>query len=273
MPESRTRKPAVSGQFYSGSPQRLKEDLRQLTRKASQQIEAVACILPHAGYMYSGSIAGTTLAHLVVKHTAVLLGPNHTGYGLPFSIMSSGEWETPIGNVPIHTRLAQSILQKSRYLQEDASAHIHEHSLEVQIPFLKYLQTDIKIVPIVVIEDTLSTYQHIAGNIVDGIKELKIASDTIIIASSDMTHYEPDHSAQQKDKKAIECIQELDEKSLIENVARLNITLCGLAPIVITIIAAKLLGATQGKLIRYATSADVTKDFSSVVGYAGMVIY
>jgi AmmeMemoRadiSam system protein B len=272
MPESKIRKPAVSGQFYAGSAGRLKEDIERLIDKEAKTTEAIACILPHAGYAYSGRIAGKTVSCLSVKENAILLGPNHTGYGAPFSIMTEGHWQTPLGKININSDLAKSILNKSIYLTDDMYAHIYEHSLEVELPFLQYYNPDIKIVPIVVTEDQPQVYKEIGESIASVLKESKLVNSSLIIASSDMTHYEPQRSAEKKDREAIEAILELNEDKLIDKIKRLKISMCGYVPTVIMLVAAKFLGAKSAELIDYQTSGDVTGDHSSVVGYAGIII-
>jgi AmmeMemoRadiSam system protein B len=272
MPESEIRKPAVSGQFYSGSAQGLKQDIEKLIDKGAQPTEAIGCILPHAGYIYSGRVAGRTVSCLNVRDNAVLIGPNHTGVGQPFSIMTSGRWQTPLGEVQINSNLAQSILNKSENLSSDMHAHTYEHSLEVELPFLQYYNSGIKIVPIVVAEGQISIYKEIGRCIAEAVKESKLGNSTLVIASSDMTHYEPQKHAEKKDKEAIEAILELNEDKLIDKIKRLNISMCGYVPAAIMLVAAKLLGAKKARLIGYQTSGDVTGDYSSVVGYAGIII-
>jgi AmmeMemoRadiSam system protein B len=272
MPESIVRQPAVSGQFYSGSALRLKEDVEELIDKSTKATEAIGCLLPHAGYVYSGKVAGKTVSRLKVKENVVLLGPNHTGYGRPFSIMTEGHWQIPMGRVDINSDLAKRILNKSRYLSDDTHAHLYEHSLEVELPFLQYYNPSIKIVPIVVTEDQPELYKEIGRGIALALKESKLINSSLIVASSDMTHYEPRKYAEKKDREAIEAILQLNEDELIDKIKRLNISMCGYVPTVIMLVAAKLLGAKSAELVDYQTSGDVTGDYGSVVGYAGIVI-
>ncbi len=272
MVEFSIRKPAVSGQFYSGSAQKLREDIEQLIDKRVAPTEAIGCILPHAGYIYSGKVAGKTVSRLSIGDNAVLLGPNHSGYGEPFSIVTSGRWQTPLGETDINSGLAESILNKSRFLTDDTDAHTYEHSLEVELPFLQYYNPGVKIVPIVVTGAQISIYKEIGKGIALALRECKLENSTLIIASSDMTHYEPQKHAEEKDKEAIEAILELNEDKLIERVKRSNITMCGYAPVAIMLVAAKLLGAESAELISYQTSGDVTGDYGAVVGYSGIII-
>jgi AmmeMemoRadiSam system protein B len=266
------RKPAVSGQFYSGSTARLKQDIDKLIDKGVQQIEARGCILPHAGYIYSGKVAAKTVSRLKIAENAVLIGPNHTGFGAPFSIMTEGYWQTPLGVVEINSNIAKSILNKSEHLIDDTQAHIYEHSLEVQLPFLQYYNSGIKIVPILAMEDNILTYKDIGRNIAMALKECKVENSTLIIASSDMTHYESQSQAEKKDKEAIQAILELDEDKLVDKIKKLNISMCGYIPATIMLAAVKLLGAKQAELVSYQTSGDASGDYSAVVGYAGIII-
>jgi hypothetical protein len=202
--------------------------------------------------------------------TAIILGPNHTGRGEPFSIVCEGIWQTPLGEIEIDTELATLILNKSENLSKDFTAHIYEHSLEVQLPFLQYLKSEIRIVPIVLSAGEIAIYREIGQVIAYSLKDLK--RKAIIVASSDMTHYEPQDVAMSKDRQAIEAIIELDEARLIACIEELGISMCGYASVSVLICASKELGAKQGVLVSYLTSGDVTGDYSSVVGYAGMLI-
>ena len=274
MEKPKIRKPAVAGQFYPSSQDALKKQIASFIDNTAtiNKIDAIACMLPHAGYMYSGQVAAKTVSEVNIKDKIILLGPNHTGLGAQFSIMSEGIWQTPLGQIQIDNKLAAMILKESQYLQDDVLAHTYEHSLEVELPFLQYFKSDFQIVPIALLSDELEALKAIGKEIAAGIKKLGLERQTLIIASSDMTHYEPQTQAQKKDKEAIAAISELNEDSLMERIQRLNISMCGYAPAVVMLCAAKLLGAKQGKLIKYQTSGDITGDYDAVVGYAGMVI-
>lgn len=267
------REPAVAGQFYPSSSQSLKNQIETLVNKNVDKLDIIACILPHAGYMYSGRVAAETVSRINIKDRIILLGPNHTGYGAKFSIMTSGIWQTPLGEVKIDSTLAKQILEHSGYLQDDTQAHTYEHSLEVELPFLQYFKTDFEIVPIVILCDDINVLKQIGKEIANAIKESNLKYSVMLIASSDMTHYEPQLQAQQKDLEAIQAILELNEDNLMDRIKRLNISMCGYAPVIAMLSAAKLLGAKVSKLIKYQTSGDVTGEKDSVVGYAGIVIY
>jgi len=264
------RNPVVSGQFYPASPSQLRAMIETMVDEKAAKEDIIGLVSPHAGYTYSGPVAGAVISKVKFKDTFILLGPNHTGMGRPLSIMTQGTWKTPLGEAEIDSELAKKILATSRYLQEDSVAHGYEHSIEVQIPFLQYFKSDIKIVPIVLAYASGAIYKEIGKEIAMAVKELN--KEVVIIASSDMTHYEPQESARKKDDAAISAIVHLDEDELLKRIDELNISMCGYAPTVALISAAKELGATQAELVKYQTSGDTTGDYSSVVGYAGIVI-
>lgn len=273
MEKFKVREPAVAGQFYPSSSQALKNQIETLIDKKAAKLDVIACMLPHAGYMYSGGVAGQTVCRINIKDKIILLGPNHTGYGKAFSIMTEGTWQMPFGEIKIDNKLAKQILNCSQYLEDDSLAHIYEHSLEVELPFLQYFKNDFEIAPIVFMSNELGVLKEIGKEIACAIKESNIKDSTMIVASSDMTHYEPYAQAQKKDKEAIQAILELNEDKLMERIQRLNISMCGYAPVIVMLSIAKLLGATKASLIKYQTSGDITGDKGSVVGYAGIIIY
>ncbi len=273
LPQINIRKPAVAGQFYPSSAKDINAIISSFADKRARKFDVIGCVLPHAGYVYSGKVAVTTISRVNIKETVVLLGPNHTGLGADFSIMPRGTWQTPLGNVEINSELANSFLSKSAYLEADTIAHLDEHSLEVELPILQYFRRDFKIVPIAIKIGNLSALNEIAQSLAGVINEKNLKNSVIFIASSDMTHYEPQESAEKKDALAIEAICALDEQRLESAIKKFDISMCGFAPVAVLIKTAKLLGAKTGKLIKYQTSGDATKDTSSVVGYAGITIY
>lgn len=264
------RNAAVAGRFYPGTSGALRAEIKRLVDNDAHKESALGVISPHAGYMYSGPVAGATFSRIEFTDTFVILGPNHTGQGSPFSIMKEGSWVTPLGEVSLNSELAGRILDGSENLEEDAVAHKYEHSIEVQVPFLQYFRPDVKIVPILLSASVSSVYKDIGRGIAGAIREL--SEEVMIIASSDMTHYEPQDSARARDAKALEAIIDLDEDLLMSRVQELNITMCGYGPVICLISAARELGASQAELVRYQTSGDVTGDLKSVVGYAGVII-
>jgi AmmeMemoRadiSam system protein B len=264
------RSPVVAGQFYPGSPDGLRRMIESMVDKKAEKVEAIGLISPHAGYIYSGAVAAAVVSRIKFKDTFVILGPNHTGRGKSFSIMSEGTWETPLGDVEIDSELGKRILATSSCLEEDHMAHQFEHSLEVQVPFLQYFKPDVRIVPIVIGHASGAVYKKIGSELASAIKESK--KGVIILASSDMTHYEPHETARRKDSQAIEAIVDLDEDELLRRVDEFDISMCGYAPAVSLISAAKELGAKKAELIKYQTSGDTSGDYGSVVGYAGIIV-
>lgn len=273
MAEINLRKPAVAGQFYPLSAKELSTQINSLIDRHARKYNTVACVLPHAGYIYSGEVAGKTLSCVDIREKIILLGPNHTGYGVPFSIMTKGIWQTPLGEIKIDGGLAEKILEGCRYLKDDYQAHTYEHSLEVELPLLQSLKGSFEIVPIIFASDDLFILKEIGKSIAKTINSLKIKDSVTIIASSDMTHYESQDEAQRKDRQAIKAIVELNENGLMQKIKELNISMCGYAPVIAMLAAAKMLGAKEARLIKYQTSGDVTGDKNSVVGYAGITVY
>ena len=266
------RKSVVSGHFYPANPNALKKMIQGFAPKTPVKKEdVIACILPHAGYIYSGKVASAVLHFINIPSTCVIIGPNHTGNGAMASIMTEGEWETPLGNVPIDTQLAKAILKNSRYLEDDDIAHAEEHSIEVELPLIQEIsQKPFSFVPITLASGDDLVYKDTADAVANAIK--KYAKPALIIASSDMTHYEPQDQAAKKDEEAIKAILKLDDKELITRVDELGISMCGYVPAAVAIRAAVALGAGKAQLVAYQTSGDASGDYSSVVGYAGIVI-
>jgi len=265
------REPVVAGYFYPSSKAQLLRILEEFIKKNDEKEDAISIVVPHAGYIYSGKTAGAVYSKIIVPDTVIIIGPNHTGYGEPYAVSSYDCWLTPIGKIPVNKNLVNLLVEKSRYLQVDNFAHEREHSVEVQLPFLQVVKSNFKIVPI-----TLMGYIdnpawiEIGEAIAESIKEF--GEKVLIVASSDMTHYKPHDIAEENDKYAIESICCLDEDLLIERILEREISICGYAPIIVSIVASKILGAQQGDLIRYTTSGETSGDFDQVVGYAGIII-
>jgi len=264
------RNPIVAGQFYPASASQLKAMIEMFVDEKAEKQEVIGLVSPHAGYPYSGPVAGATISRVKFKDTFIIMGPTHTGMGKPFSIMTEGIWKTPLGEVEVDSELGKQILAISSYLQEDYLAHQHEHCVEVQLPFLQYFKPDIRIVPIVLSYASATTYKEIGMEIARAVKELN--REVVIIASGDMTHYEPYETAKRKDAQAIDAMLALDEDELTKRFKELDISMCAYAPAVSLISAAKALGAKSAELVKYQTSGDTTGDYSSVVGYAGIII-
>lgn len=265
------RKAVVAGQFYPGTPDQLRSMIDDMVDKSAEKQKALAVVVPHAGYVYSGPVVGAVLSRIEFTDTIIIIGPSHTGTGKPLSIMTEGTWETPLGDVEVDSELAGEILNESEKLEDDRRAHNIEHSIEVQLPFLQYFKPDVKIVPIVLGYARVAEYREIGQAIARALK--KTGRDAVIMVSSDMNHYESQPVTKDKDNRAIEAVLALDDEELVSRVREENITMCGVAPAVSMITAVKELGAAGGELVIYRTSGDETGDFDSVVGYAGIIIH
>jgi len=264
------RHPAVAGQFYPRDAQALLDDVRSYLAPSAEAFQAFGCVVPHAGYMYSGHVAGAVYARLDVPERCIILCPNHTGMGHALSIMTEGAWETPLGTVPIDTEIASALRAQFHLLIGEADAHRTEHAIEVQLPFLQTLRPRVRFVPIAI---GTRHYEALEG-LGQAIGEVLAnqADRVLVLASSDMNHYESDQITRVKDHKAIERILALDPRGLYDIVMSEDISMCGYGPTVAMLTAAKRLGATFAELIRYATSGDVSGGREMVVGYAGIMV-
>jgi len=275
MISAEARQPAVAGRFYPGDPVRLGDDVARLlgdTRKEPGR-EAYALMAPHAGYVYSGAVAGATYARVRVPSQAVVLCPNHTGRGVRRSLWSSGQWNMPGGVVPIAGELARAI-HDAADLDDDHAAHLGEHAIEVQLPFLQACRPDVTIVPICLAGLSLRECHELGEGLARAIAASPGgARGTLIVASSDMSHYLPADVAKRLDSLALERVSALDPDGLYDVVTRHDISMCGFIPTTVALVAALRLGATGAELVRYANSGDVSGDYQSVVGYAGVVVY
>ncbi len=301
------RHPAVAGQFYKSSPEALTNQIREFIVPHAIKTKALGIVSPHAGLIYSGTVAGAVYSRIELPDTIVLIGPNHTGLGAPVSVMARGTWETPLGLVEIDEALAAAILSKSSHIHEDSLAHLREHSLEVQLPFIQHFKQEFKIVPIQMLDTRLDTCLEVGRAVAEAIKSRGQGSGVsyqgegqkklrtlhpvrsrvvnppvtsngasselpLIVASSDMSHYEQASIAKEKDFKAIQQILELNPEGLYRTVREHGITMCGYGPVVAMLVASKILGATMSELITYTNSGDVSGDYDQVVGYAGVVV-
>ncbi len=264
------RKPAVAGSFYAGTAEGLRSQILKCLEPGQKTEEALGAIVPHAGYMYSGWVAGAVYSRLKIPPVVVILGPNHTGMGAGASIMLKGEWQTPLGNVEINNKLAVSILSHSNILADDEGAHLREHSLEVQLPFLQSLVEDFSFVPIVFLSHSYEACEDVGKALARAIKNFP--QPILILASTDMSHYVSQEVAQKKDQQAINAILNLSPRELYQTVLTQRISMCGFIPTVAALIAFQQLGAKEAKLVKYMTSGDVNRDYTAVVGYAGFII-
>jgi AmmeMemoRadiSam system protein B len=268
------REPAVAGRFYPGDAAKLRADVASYlsSQETPQQerVRAIGCIVPHAGYIYSGRVAGAVFARIEIPPRCIVVCPNHTGFGRPLAIMKEGSWRTPLGNIPIDSELAEKLLQALPALVEDSAAHRSEHAIEVELPFLQVLRPDVKFVPIAVGTAQPLLLEHLGEAVATVVATYE--EPVLIIASSDMNHYEDDATTRVKDRKAIDQILALDPGGLYETVINESISMCGFSPAVAMLTAATRLGAKNGELVEYATSGDVSGDRESVVGYAGIIL-
>jgi hypothetical protein len=285
---SAVRTPAVAGRFYPGRADELLRDIRAYTSTGetpleSGRIAAFGCVAPHAGYIYSGGVAGAVYSRLEIPERCVILCPNHTGKGRPLAVMANTTWQTPLGEVAADVELGAELLRRFPALEEDSAAHRGEHAIEVQLPFLQALQPELSIVPIAVGTSDFGMLRGLGEALADVISERQEESraehqeegreeNVLIVASSDMNHYESDAITRVKDHKAIARVLALDARGLWEVVMNEDITMCGFGPTVVLLTAAKLLGATSATLVKYATSGDVSGDYEAVVGYAGIIV-
>jgi AmmeMemoRadiSam system protein B len=264
------RQPAVAGQFYPGSEDALRAAMSGLIPDNASPVPVKGLISPHAGYMYSGAIAGRLFGRITIPGTVLIIGPNHHGAGEAAALYPDGEWLTPLGATAINSRLNALLLQHGRYLRSDSIAHRNEHSLEVQLPFIQYLRPDVTIAALCIGHGDYAPLRDIGHGIAAAIREY--GEEVLIIASSDMTHYESADSARQKDELALARALALDGKGLLEVCHSRGITMCGVVPATVMIEAALQLGASKAELVAYGNSGDVTGDNRQVVGYAAVAV-
>ncbi|MCL2790769.1 MAG: AmmeMemoRadiSam system protein B [Desulfobulbus sp.] len=265
------RSPAVADRFYPGDPDRLRATMRMLVPvvAADEKQEALAVVMPHAGYMYSGATAGITISRVRVPETVVMLGPNHHGRGAALAL-GADDWRMPLGTVPIDRELAAAIRRHSAQIVEDPVAHAAEHSLEVQVPFLQQAHPALRIVPLIISQIPYELCRLVARALAAAIRES--GHPVLLVASTDMSHYESRPQAAEKDRLAIERILALDPQGLYATVLGSRISMCGVVPTTIALLAALELGATRSELVRYTDSGEASGDTRQVVGYAGLVI-
>jgi AmmeMemoRadiSam system protein B len=272
-----------AGSFYAGSKESLKKQIEgcflhrlgsgmlpKIGEKTTREIFGI--ISPHAGYLYSGPVAAKGFYNLAsdgMVDLFVVLGPNHHGVGSGVAAMNKGVWRTPFGDVEIDTEAATEIIRYSGVIDLDKSAHIYEHSIEVQLPFLQYIYgSSFKFVPICFSMQDIDTCREVGVVLAETLK----GRNVVVIASTDMTHYEPHGRAVLKDSKAIDAIRSLDEEILYSVLENNNVSACGYGPVAALIVASRMSGFNKTELLGYSTSGDITGDKSAVVGYASLVI-
>ncbi len=274
------RRPAVAGAFYAASPEKLRQQIINCFNhpfgpgrlpESIQNKGIISVVCPHAGYMYSGPAAAHSylaLGEQPKPDSVVVIGPNHTGWGTPVSVMSEGVWRTPLGDLSIDSELASKIIEISDTARSDESAFIREHSVEVQLPFLQFIYHDFPFVPICMGYQDLDTSREL-GQAIYAASENK---NIVIVASSDLTHQEPKESANKKDRYVLDAVRAMDEKQLQESVKEHHITTCGYGPISAALVCSKLKKANRAEVLTYYTSGDIVGDNSAVVGYASAKI-
>jgi AmmeMemoRadiSam system protein B len=265
------RPPAVAGRFYPANPAELTETIREYTRSDALPIHAIGAVIPHAGYMYSGHVAGAVYSRILLPQRMIVLCPNHTGMGPPLSIMKAGSWQTPLGLMEIDEEISEALIQADPSLADDAAAHRFEHATEVQLPFIQFLAgAAARFVPITLGTANRSDLEVLGNAMAQVIRN--VDSPMLMIASSDMNHYESDSVTRAKDRKAIDRMLALDARGLYDTVRHERISMCGFGPATSMLVAATQLGASRTELVKYATSGEVSGDFGHVVGYAGIAV-
>lgn len=265
------RRPVVANRFYPGGKQELIGAISDMGPEISvgEKQDAVAIISPHAGYVYSGSVAAETVARINIPETVVILGPNHHGRGEALAL-GLEDWHMPMGDVQVSKELGSLILNNSSVIREDEVAQAYEHSLEVQVPFLQFYNPTVQIVPIVVSHVSYAICQEAARDLAAAVKEFN--KPVLLLASTDMTHYESRTAAAKKDQLALDRVLAMDPEGLYETVLENRISMCGIMPTTIVLLAAMELGATTADLVRYTDSGEASGDTDQVVGYAGLVV-
>ena len=269
------RPPAVAGQFYPADAGKVEAELGRVIKPAAELRHAIGSVVPHAGWMYSGATAGRVYSAVKIPDHVIMVGPNHHGVGSSYALFDAGKWQTPVGDVPIDEPLAAELLANCDLLAKDPRAHSAEHSLEVQMPMLRRMNPNVHVVPLLIgggwpESGGRSMLRNIGDAIAATVREY--SQPVLLLASSDLNHYEDQETSHVKDKLVLDAVVKLDEDALMDRVRDAKVSMCGVAPTYIVIYAAKKLGAKSGVLLDYRTSGDVSGDFSAVVGYGGVVI-
>ncbi len=264
------RKPAVAGSFYPGSKTSLEKELEDMIEFSETRKKVLGLISPHAGYVYSGCCAGRGFGAVEIPGTVIILGVNHRGYGHPFAVDGSEYWNTPLGDAALDDELRSRLVENSKIFAVDSGTGKSEHSLEVQLPFIQYLNPQARVLPITVSSMDLNSLAKAGKEIGELVKG---NDDVMMVASTDMSHYIDAHSAEVLDHKAIDKILALDPKGLYNTVVEENISMCGMAPTVIMLTAAIEAGASRAEKVHYTNSGEVSGDYHQVVGYFSGIVY
>jgi len=269
------RPPAVAGQFYPETAAEVDAVLQTLIPLSASKRRAIAVVCPHAGWTYSGRTAGCVYSQVEIPDRVILVGPNHHGVGSEYAVYGSGSWHTPAGDVPIAEPLAAALLDNCELLAEDLRTHGGEHSLEVQAPMLLYANPNVRIVPLLIgggwpESGGRRNLREIGAAIAQTVREF--GKPVLLLASTDLNHYEDQEISHVKDKLVLDAIVKLDEEALMDRVRDVEVSMCGVASTYVVLHAAKKLGAKRAELLDYRTSGDVSGDFARVVGYGAVVI-
>jgi len=270
-----TRQPAVAGQFYPAAEAEVGAALDALIHPASDRRKAIAVVSPHAGWTYSGETAGLIYSNVEIPDRVILVGPNHHGVGSRYAVYSSGSWHTPVGDVSVAEPLASALLDNCELLAEDTQAHAQEHSLEVQLPMLLRANPNVRVVPVLIggkwpESGGRGELRQIGAAIALAVQDY--GRPVLLLASTDLNHYEDQETSKIKDKLVLDAVVRLDEDALMDRVIDVEVSMCGVASTYIVLHAAKKLGAKRAELLDYRTSGDVSGDFAKVVGYGAVVI-
>jgi AmmeMemoRadiSam system protein B len=268
------RPAAVAGSFYEASPEKLRRHVEALLPEGAERTKALGAIVPHAGYVYSGRVAGEVFACLEIPQSVVILCPNHTGLGAPAALDPSDAWRTPLGDVPVNRRLASRLAELAPSLEPDSRAHAREHSLEVQLPFLQVVRPDVEIVAVCLGIPDLSLCAEVGRALAKLRAEEERAGRTppLLVASSDMNHYESRAIGKRKDDLALARVEAVDPEGLFSTVLAESISMCGFLPATALLFAAREVGVSSARVVARADSGDETGDTTSVVGYAGVLV-
>jgi AmmeMemoRadiSam system protein B len=272
----KARKPAVAGAFYEGTPERLRVQVDQCfaaNEQASTRQQFIGAVVPHAGFRYSGHVAAAVYGRLEFPRRLIILGPNHRGWGRPNSIDPHDAWLTPFGPAPVDRQLARELIEEGPFFEESTVAHVAEHAIEVQVPFLQTVAPESSFVPVSLADYSFDGCRRVGEAVAAVVARHREGGEVVsILASSDLNHYENQQVTLERDQKAIDCILALDPRRLYTTVDAERISMCGILPVTAMLVAALALGAQSATLIKHATSGDVGGGYDSVVGYAGIVV-
>lgn len=265
-----SRAAVVAGRFYPGDPAQLASEVASyMPEQALPRQQALALVLPHAGYIYSGPTAGATLSRVEVPQTVLLLGPNHTGMGAACSL-SPDDWRIPGALIPRSSKLAETILGNSTLVQEDSRAHQREHSLEVLLPFLHYAQPDLRMAALCLGGLSFAQCSQLAQELHLALQAF--AEPVLVVASTDMNHFASRQEGSRKDEQAIARILALDGQGLYNTVRSQRISMCGVLPVSVVLLLSLARGASRAELVRYTDSGEASGMLDQVVGYAGLIV-